>query len=59
MAITPSTIRPIWGTGLTITGTVTGAGSTPVALEKQDFPFTGAWAQIATATANSQRRVHA
>ena len=53
MAITPSTIRPIWGSGLTVTGSVSGAGSTPVALEKQDFPFTGAFAQIATATANS------
>jgi len=52
VAITPSTIRPIWGTGLTISGSVSGAGSTPVALEKQDFPFTGAFAQIATATAN-------
>ncbi len=40
VAITPSTIRPIWGSGLTITGTVSGAGSIPVALEKQDFPYT-------------------
>ncbi len=52
VAITPSTVRPIWGSGLTVSGTVSGAGSTPVALEKQDFPFTGAFAQIATATAN-------
>ena len=50
---------PIWGSGLTITGTVSGAGSTPVALEKQDFPYTGPCVQVATATANSQRRVHA
>ena len=28
-------------TALTITGTVSGAGTTPVALEKQDFPFSG------------------
>ena len=53
VAITPSTVRPTWGTGLTITGTVSGAGSTPVALEKLDFPFTAEWAQAATATANS------
>lgn len=53
VAITPSTIRPIWGSGLTITGTVSGAGSIPVALEKQDFPYAGAFAQIATANANS------
>ena len=54
VAITPSTIRPIWGSGLTVQGSVTGAGSTPVALEKQEFPFTGAFTQIATATANSR-----
>jgi hypothetical protein len=54
VSITPSTVRPIWGSGLTVTGTVTGANSTPVALEKQDFPFSGGFAQIATATANSR-----
>jgi hypothetical protein len=53
VAVTPSTIRPVWGTGLTLRGTVSGAGSTPVALEKQDFPYTGAFGQIATATASS------
>jgi hypothetical protein len=53
VAITPSTIRPIWGSGLTIKGTVSGAGSVPVALEKQDFPYTGGFAQIATANASS------
>jgi hypothetical protein len=52
VAITPSTIRPVWGSGLTISGTVSGAGSIPVALEKQDFPYTGGFSQIATATAN-------
>ncbi len=54
VAITPSTTRPVYGSGLTIQGTVSGAGSTPVALEKQDFPYTGPFAQIATATANSR-----
>ena len=39
VAITPSTIRPVWGSGLTISGSVSGAGSTPVALEKQDLPY--------------------
>jgi hypothetical protein len=53
VAITPSTIRPIWGSGLTIKGTVSGAGSVPVALEKQDFPYTGGFAQIATANASA------
>jgi hypothetical protein len=53
VAITPSTIRPVWGSGLTIRGTVSGAGSLPVALEKQDFPYSVGFAQIATASANS------
>jgi hypothetical protein len=53
VAITPSTIRPIWGSGLTIQGTVSGADSIPVALEKQDFPYSAGFAQIATANANS------
>jgi hypothetical protein len=54
VAITPSTIRPVWGSGLTITGSVSGAGSLPVALEKQDWPFTGGFVQVATANANSR-----
>ena len=54
VAITPSTIRPDVGHGADDPGTVSGAGSTPVALEKQDFPYTGPFAQIATATANSR-----
>jgi hypothetical protein len=53
VAITPSTIRPIWGSGLTISGSVSGAGSVPVALEKQDWPYSAPYAQIATTTANS------
>jgi hypothetical protein len=53
VAITPSTIRPIWGSGLTISGSVSGAGSLPVALEKQDWPYSGPYVQIATANANS------
>ena len=43
--------------GLTITGSVSGTASIPVALEKQDFPYTGAFSEIATANANSPRRV--
>ena len=39
---------------MTVTGSVSGAGSLPVALEKQDFPFTGGFTQIATATANNR-----
>jgi hypothetical protein len=53
VAITPSTIRPVWGSGLTISGSVSGAGSLPVALEKQDWPFSGDYAQIATTNASS------
>jgi hypothetical protein len=53
VAITPSTVKPTWGSGLTITGTVSGSGTTPVALEKLDYPFTGQWVPLATATTNS------
>ena len=53
VAVTPSTVRPIWGNGVSFTGTVSGSGTTPVALEKQDFPFSGPWVQVATATSNS------
>jgi len=56
VAITPSTVRPTWGTGLTITGTVSGSGTTPVAVEKLDFPFQGQWTQLVTATTNSSGR---
>jgi hypothetical protein len=52
VAITPSTTRPIWGSGLTIGGKVSGQGSVLVALERQEFPFTGAFYQAATTTAN-------
>ena len=54
VAITPSTVRPVYGSGLTVRGTVRGAGSTAVALEKQDFPFSGPFTQVATATASSR-----
>jgi hypothetical protein len=54
VAITPSTTRPIWGSGLTISGTVSGARSTPVALEKQDWPYNGPYVQIAATRANSR-----
>jgi hypothetical protein len=54
VAITPSTIRPVWGTGLTITGTVNGANSTPVALQKSEFPYSAPFTTITTTTANSR-----
>lgn len=56
VAITPSTVKPTWGTGLSITGTVSGSGTTPVAVEKLDFPYQGQWYQVATATSNSSGR---
>jgi hypothetical protein len=52
VALTPSTTRPIWGSGLMITGKVAGQGSIPVALERSDFPFGNGFYQAATATAN-------
>ncbi|WP_028057796.1 hypothetical protein [Candidatus Solirubrobacter pratensis] len=52
VALTPSTTRPVWGSGVTIAGKVSGQGSIPVALERQDFPFSAGYRQAATATAN-------
>jgi hypothetical protein len=54
VAITPSTIRPVWGSGLTITGTVSGVSSTPMALQKSEFPYSVPFTTIATTTANSR-----
>jgi len=48
---TPSTLRPLWGTAVTLAGIVSGVGSTPVALEKVDFPFTGPWTEVASTIA--------
>ena len=44
----------MWGTGLTITGTVSGVNSTPVALQKSEFPYSMPFTTIATTTANSR-----
>jgi hypothetical protein len=54
VAITPTTVRPVWGSGLGITGTVSGVNRTPVVLERQNFPYSGPFVAIATATANSR-----
>ncbi|HEX6025834.1 MAG TPA: hypothetical protein VFZ00_27835 [Solirubrobacter sp.] len=54
VTITPSNLRPIWGTGIGISGTVGGVSRPPVALEKQDFPFSGPFVTIATATASNR-----
>jgi hypothetical protein len=53
VTMTASTFRPVWGRGVTVTGRVSGVGRTPVALERQDFPFTGPFVGIATATASA------
>ncbi len=53
VTITPSITRVAFGSGLQITGAVTGQGSVPVALQRQDAPFTGPYVQVATTTAAS------
>jgi hypothetical protein len=51
--VTPSITRVRWGTGLQIVGAVTGQGSIDVALERQDAPYDGPFAQVATTRAAS------
>ncbi len=46
VTVSLSTTRPLWGTGLTVTGRVSGQGRIPVALERLDFPFTGGFYQV-------------
>jgi hypothetical protein len=53
VTITPSTTRVTFGRGLQITGAVTGRGSIPVALQRQDAPYTGPYVQVATTNAAS------
>jgi hypothetical protein len=53
LTLTPS--RVIWGRNVTVLGRVggTAVGGTPVALERQDFPFSAGFSQVgATRTAN-------
>jgi hypothetical protein len=52
VALTPSTTRPVWGSGLTVAGRVSGQGSTTVALERQDFPFSTGFYEAARANAD-------
>jgi hypothetical protein len=56
VTLTPSTTRPVWGSGLTIRGQVRGAARTPVALQRQDFPFDAAFREVARATADGSGR---
>ena len=53
LTLTPS--RVVWGRDVTVLGRVAGTsvGGTPVALERQDFPFSAGFSQVgATRTAN-------
>jgi hypothetical protein len=52
VTLTASTTRPVWGSGLTLTGKVSGQGSIPVALEVQDFPFDHGFRELARTNAN-------
>jgi hypothetical protein len=52
VALTPSTTRPIWGSGLTLTGKVSGQGLIVVALERQDFPFSSGFYEAARTNAS-------
>ena len=51
VTITPSIARVVFGGGLQITGAVTGQGSVPVALQRQDAPFSDPYVTAATTTA--------
>jgi hypothetical protein len=52
LSLTPS--RVIWGGATTVLGRVAGTsvGGTPLALERQDFPFSAGFREIGTRTAN-------
>ena len=54
ITLTPSTTRPVWGSGLTLRGTVRGAPRAPVALQRQDIPFTGPFREVARTTADAR-----
>jgi hypothetical protein len=56
VTLTPSTTRPVWGTGLTVRGTVRGAGRVPVALERLGFPFDGAFLEARRGTTDASGR---
>lgn len=54
VALTPS--RVVWGGGLTVVGRLAGSalGGTRLALERQVFPFSSGFSEVATTTANSK-----
>lgn len=53
ISLSPSTTRPVWGSGLTLRGTVRGAPRARVALQRLDFPYSGAFRELGRATASS------
>jgi hypothetical protein len=53
VTIVPSIGQVRWGTGLQITGAVTGIGSVAVALERDEFPFGDGYAQLSAVNAAS------
>ena len=58
IALTPS--RVVWGAGLTVVGRVAGSavGGTTLALERQAFPFSSGFSEVATTTASSTGSFH-
>ena len=57
IALTPS--RVVWGGGLTVIGRLAGSalGGTRLALERQAFPFSSGFSEVATTTAGSTGHV--
>jgi hypothetical protein len=51
VTIVPSTSHVRWGSGTQITGAVTGIGSVPVALERDEFPYGDGYAEMAAVNA--------
>jgi hypothetical protein len=53
ITVTASTRRPVWGTGVTLRGRVRDGARVSVALQRQRFPFTEPFAEVARATADA------
>jgi hypothetical protein len=53
VTIVPSISQVRWGSGLQITGAVSGIGSVPVALESDGFPYGDGYAELAAVNAAS------
>jgi hypothetical protein len=53
VTIVPSISQVRWGSGLQVTGAVSGIGSVPVALERDEFPYGDGYSQLAAVNAAS------